>query len=272
MSADHPIQVMAITGGKGGVGKTSVSVNLGLALAETGKRVLLLDADLGLANVDVLLGIKAERTIADVVNGDCDLSDVLIRTESGLSVIPAASGIQSVVNMGPQQHAGIIHAFSALANDIDILLIDTAAGISDSVISFVRAAQEIAIVLCDEPSSMTDAYALIKLLHRDCRKHDFRIIANMVRSPEEGRRLFGKFSAVAQRFLDVRMQYAGSIPFDDLARKATQRQRPVLHAYPGSPAAVAYRSLAREVNTWPVGQQASGHLEFFVERLVQNTA
>lgn len=268
----HPIQVMAITGGKGGVGKTSISVNLGLALAESGKRVLLLDADLGLANVDVLLGVKADKTIADVMNGHCDLRDIMIRTESGLRVIPAASGIQSVVNMSPQQHAGIIHAFSELAEDIDVLMIDTAAGISDSVISFVRAAQEIVIVLCDEPSSMTDAYALIKLLNRDCQKRDFRVIANMTRSPAEGQRLFNKFSAVAQRFLDIRLQYAGDVPFDDMARKATQRQKPVLEAYPGSPSAVAYRALAKKVISWPIETQASGHLEFFVERLVQSPA
>ena len=163
----HPIQVLAVTGGKGGVGKTSISVNLSLALAQLDKRVVLMDADLGLANVDILLGIKAQRTIADVLSGECSLRDIMVVAHC-IQVIPASSGVQSLVTMGPNQHAGIVHAFSELADELDVLVIDTAAGISDSVVSFVRAAQEVLVVVCDEPSSMTDAYALIKLLHRDC--------------------------------------------------------------------------------------------------------
>lgn len=138
----HPIQVLAVTGGKGGVGKTSISVNLSLGLAQLGKRVVLMDADLGLANVDILLGIKAQRTIEDVLKGECGLADILIETH-GIKVIPASSGVQSLVSMGPGQHAGIISAFSELSEVLDVLVIDTAAGISDSVISFVRAAQEV---------------------------------------------------------------------------------------------------------------------------------
>jgi flagellar biosynthesis protein FlhG len=135
VNGEQPIQVVAITGGKGGVGKTSVSVNLGLALTGLGKRVTLLDADLGLANVDVLLGIRAERTIADVMVGECELRDIVVRTASGLSVIPASSGIQSVANMGAMEHAGLINAFSELGDDMDVLLIDTAAGIAVHVAS-----------------------------------------------------------------------------------------------------------------------------------------
>lgn len=272
MSGEQPIQVVAITGGKGGVGKTSVSVNLGLALTGLGKRVTLLDADLGLANVDVLLGIRAERTIADVMNGHCGLRDIVVRTESGLSVIPASSGIQSVANMGPMEHAGLIHAFSELGDDMDMLLIDTAAGIADNVVSFVRASREVIVVVCDEPSSMTDAYALIKVLNRDCRKRDFRIVANMTRNATEGEKLFRKFAAAATRFLDVNLQYAGDIPWDDTLRKSTQRQKPLLEGWPGCPAARAYQRLAREVAGWPVQSAASGHMEFFIERLIRDTA
>jgi len=269
VSGFHPIQVVAVTGGKGGVGKTSVSVNLSLALAGLDQRVVLLDADLGLANVDVQLGIRADRTIADVMDGHCDLKDVLIRVDDRLSIIPAASGVQSLVQMGPLEHAGIISAFGELADEMDVLVIDSAAGISEHVISFVRAAQEILIVVCDEPSSMTDAYALIKVLNRDCQKRDFRVVANMTRSADEGPRLFSKFSRVAERFLDVNLHYAGNIPQDDMVRKATQRQRAVVQAYPGCPASRAFQNLARTVSEWPVEKQASGHLEFFVERLVQ---
>lgn len=265
----NPIQVLAVTGGKGGVGKTSISVNLSLALAAMDKRVVLMDADLGLANVDILLGIKANKTIADVLTGSCGLADILVETH-GIKVIPASSGVQSLVSMGPGQHAGIIQAFSEIADEMDVLVVDTAAGISDSVVSFVRAAQEVMVVVCDEPSSMTDAYALIKLLNRDCHVRDFRILANMTRSADEGMSLFSRFSAVAGRFLDVNLRYAGDIPFDDNVRKASQRQRPLLEAYPASKASEAYRKLAREVSGWHVRSQASGQLEFFVERLVQS--
>lgn len=265
----HPIQVLAVTGGKGGVGKTNISVNLGLALAELNRRVVLMDADLGLANVDILLGISATTTLADVMEGRCGLSDILIESH-GIKVIPASSGVQSLVQMGQGQHAGIIHAFSELADELDVLIVDTAAGISDSVVSFVRAAQEVIVVLCDEPSSMTDAYALIKLLNRDCQVRDFRILANMTRSPEEGQNLFKRFTAVTGRFLDVNLRYAGDIPFDDNVRKASQRQRPLLKAYPDSKASAAYRRLAREVSSWHIRSHASGQLEFFVERLVHS--
>jgi flagellar biosynthesis protein FlhG len=267
----NPIQVLAVTGGKGGVGKTSISVNLSLALAQLDKRVVLMDADLGLANVDILLGIKAQRTIAEVMSGECELRDIVIETH-GIKVIPASSGVQSLVTMGPGQHAGIISAFSDLADEMDVLVVDTAAGISDSVVSFVRAVQEVLVVVCDEPSSMTDAYALIKLLHRDCQLKDFRILANMTRSPGEGQNLFNRFSGVAGRFLDVNLRYAGDIPYDETLRKAVQRQRPAIDAYPGCKASEAYRRLAKQVSQWPVRAEATGQLEFFVERLVQGVA
>mgnify|MGYP003675824053 CR=1 FL=1 len=265
-----PVQVVAITGGKGGVGKTNVSVNLSLALAEAGKRVILMDADLGLANVDIQLGIKADKTLADVMSGECTLRDVLITTVGGLKVIPAASGVQSLTQLGPAEHAGLIRAFSELDDQLDMLIIDTAAGISESVVSFVRAAQEVVVVVCDEPSSITDAYALVKLLSRDYGMQRFRVLANMTRTPEEGRNLYAKFVRVAERFLDVTLQYAGDIPWDDAVRKSAQRQKATLEVYPSSKAAIAYRKLAQEVADWPINRQASGRLEFFIERLLMS--
>lgn len=265
-----PVQVLAITGGKGGVGKTNVAVNVSLALAGEGKRVILMDADLGLANVDIQLGLKADRTLQQVLSGECSLRDILLTTPGGVKVIPAASGVQSLTQLSSQSHAGIIQAFSELDEQLDILVIDTAAGISDSVVSFVRAAQEVMVVVCDEPSSITDAYALVKLLNRDYGMTRFRVLANMTRSPEEGKALFNKFVKVAERFLDVSLQYAGDIPWDESVRKAAQRQRAAIEAYPNSKCAVAYRQVAREIARWPVNRQASGRLEFFVERLLMN--
>jgi len=265
----HPVQVIAVTGGKGGVGKTNVSVNLALALAELGRRVMLLDADLGLANVDVLLGLRPKRTLADVVAGKCELRDVLLLGPGGIHIVPAASGTQSMVHLSPMQHAGLIQAFSDLADDLDILIVDTAAGIGDEVVSFVRAAQEILLVVTDEPTSITDVYALIKLLNRDYGVTRFRMLANMTHTPQEGRNLFAKLSKVTDRFLDVALQYVGAIPYDEMVRKAVQKRSAVYEAYPHSRCALAFKSVAQKVNTWPLPATPRGHLEFFIERLIQ---
>lgn len=267
----HPVQVIAVTGGKGGVGKSNISVNLSLALAAMSRRVVLMDADLGLANIDILLGIRAEKTIADVLSGECDLRDILIKGPGGIRIVPAASGVQHMASLNAQQHGAMIQAFSDLEDQLDVLVIDTAAGISDTVVSFVRAAQEVLVVVCDEPSSITDAYALIKLLNKEYGLVRFRVIANMVGSPKEGHNLFIKLSGVCERFLDVTMQYVGAVPFDEHVRKAVQRQKPVLEMFPQAKASQAYRQLANKVDEWPVLSSPRGHLEFFVESLLASS-
>lgn len=265
----RPIKVIAITGGKGGVGKTNVSVNLSVALAEMQRRVVLMDADLGLANVDVLLGLQPRYTMADVLSGERQMRDILLTGPGGIKVVPASSGISQMAGLTAQEHAAIIHSFSDLAEQLDILIIDTAAGISDTVVSFVRAAQEILVVVCDEPSSITDAYALIKLLNTDHNVHRFRVIANMTRSTQEGLNLFNKLNGVCERFLDVTLQYLGHIPFDENVRKSVQKRKVLLEFAPRTKAAQAIRALAQKVDALPVSHSAKGHLEFFFDRLVE---
>ncbi len=269
MSTQHPVQVIAVSGGKGGVGKSNVSINLALALVEQGRRVVLLDADLGLANIDILLGISATRTIEDVLAGVCSLRDVLVTGPGGIKIVPASSGTQRMANLGLQEHAGLIAAFSEISDELDVLIIDTAAGISEGVMSFIRAAQEVLVVVTDEPTSITDAYAQIKLLNRDYGLFRFRVVANMVKTEQDGRLLFAKLAKVTDRFLDVALQYVGSIPFDEHVKKAVQKQRPVLEAYPRAKASLAFKALAQKVDSWPLASTPRGHLEFFVERLVQ---
>ena len=264
----RPVKVIAVTGGKGGVGKSSVSVNLATMLAQQGKNTMLMDADLGLANVDVMLGLNARVNLSHVVSGECALEEIIVDGPAGLKVIPSASGKNNMLNLSTVQHGGLIRAFSELVQDVDVLLIDTAAGIAENVVTYTRAAHEVIVVVCDEPASLTDAYALIKVLHRDHGVSRFQVLANMTNSAYEGTRLFEKLSRVAQKFLDVTLSYIGAIPHDEYLRKAVQRQQAVVEAFPRSRSAVAFRKLAKKAEGWPLPMGASGQLEFFIERLV----
>ena len=265
----RPVRAIAVTGGKGGVGKTNVSVNLGVAAAELGQKVMLLDADLGLANIDVVLGLHPQYDLSHVMRGECTLDEVLIEGPSGLKVIPGASGVQALADLSSAEHTGLIRAFSELAGDTELLIVDTAAGISETVLSFSRASHEIVVVVCDEPASITDAYAIIKLLNRDYGHQRFRILANMVRSAQEGRELFNKMCRVTDRYLDVTLGFMGAVPYDDSLRKAVRAQRPVVQAFPRSRVAQVFRNLAKKIETWPQPGGANGQVQFFVERLIK---
>ncbi len=264
-----PVRVITVTSGKGGVGKTNVSVNLAMALSNAGKRVTIMDADLGLGNIDVLLGLHPEYTLNHVIQGEQQLDDVIVHGPGNMSIIPASSGVQSMAELSPSQHAGLIQAFSEMNHNLDVLLVDTAAGITDSVISFSRAAQDVLVVVNDEPASITDAYALIKVLNREYGLFRFRVLCNRVKSAQQGRELYSTITRVTDRFLDVALDYVGFVPDDDFVVKAIRKQRPVVDAYPRSKASMAFRTLAEKVNKWPIPTNAGGHLEFFVERLVQ---
>jgi flagellar biosynthesis protein FlhG len=265
-----PVRTIAVTGGKGGVGKTNISVNLSMALADMGKRTLLLDADLGLANVDVLLGLTPKFTLADLVAGRCTLEEVLIDMPNGLMVVPAASGRRHMAELPPAQHVGLVNVFSELQRELDVMVIDTAAGITDSVLTFCQAAQDAVVVVCDEPASITDAYALIKVLSRERGVDRVQIVANMVRDLNEGRLLYDKLSRVCEKFLgDVSLNYLGCVPQDDWLRLSVQRQQPVVKAYPSSPSAQAIAEIARRTARWQAPTVPRGNVEFFVERIIQ---
>ena len=270
MAQPNPVKVIAVTSGKGGVGKTNVSVNLAVAMSDAGRRVMLLDADLGLANVDVLLGLQPECNLSHVINGERTLEEIILNGPSGVMVVPAASGVKRLAELSTIENAGLIRAFSELNHDVDTLIIDTAAGINESVTSFSRAAQGVLVVVCDEPASITDAYALIKVLSLDYDTQHFRVLANQVQSAQEGRDLFNKISRVTDRYLDVTLEFIGVVPHDDYLRKAVRKQRAVVQAYPRSRSALAFKNLAQKTDRWPVPCAAGGHLEFFIERLIQS--
>ena len=271
MTQSRPVRVIAVSSGKGGVGKTNVTVNLAISLAASGKKVMIMDADLGLANIDVLLGLHTKLNISHVLSGEYDLSEIIIDAPGGIKIIPAASGVSSMAGLSDVENAAIINAFSELESDLDVLIIDTAAGIDKSVVSFCRASQEVVVVVCDEPSSITDAYALIKVLNKEQGINRFRILPNMAYDLKEGRELFNKILKVTDRFLDVSLDFLGAIPFDTYLRKSVKKQTAVSMAYPRSPSAQAFGMVAQRINKWPMPKRPGGHLEFFVERLINSS-
>ena len=263
-----PVQVVAVTGGKGGTGKTNIAVNLAQALANDGQRTLLLDADLSMANVDVLLGLVATHTVSDVLDGACRLEDIMITVSDNLQVIPAASGIKQLADMGQQECAGLVRTFSELKQPIDFLLVDTATGISECVASFCRAATEILVVVCNEPAAIKDSISQIRLFSSTYGVNRFRILANRVETAYEAQELF---QIVISQFTDnhtPQLLFAGFIPNDENLRKAVSQHQLVLTAYPRSRAAMAFKNLARRVAEWPQPDHAGGHIEFFVERWI----
>ncbi len=264
------VKVITVTGGKGGVGKSSVSLNIAVALTLLGKKVMLFDADLGLANIDVMLGLKVDKNLGHVLSGECELKDILQTGPHGLRIVPASSGLKQMVELTMEQHVGLIRAFSTLDEDIDFFIVDTAAGISDMVLSFCRAAQDVLMVVCNEPTSVADAYAQMKVLSRDYGVKKFKIIGNQLHSLDEGKLMYQKLVAVTERFIDATLELVGCIPVDMNMRKAIRQRSCVVDLFPTSPAARAFKTLANRIVTWPIPNVPGGHLEFFVENLISS--
>ena len=205
----------------------------------------------------------------DVLQNDKALQDILVTGPEGITVVPGASGFSEMANLSSVHHVAIVNAFSTLTENFDVLLVDTAAGISDSVLRFAEAAQEVMIVVCDEATSITDAYATIKLLSTERGVTRFRIVTNMTRAGGDGTRLFEKMLRVTDRFLDVTLNHAGSIPYDDRVWRSIQMQTPFVTAFPSSLAASAIKKLATTADNWDLPTKARGNIEFFVDRLLR---
>ena len=227
-------RVISITSGKGGVGKTNIATNLAYALAQAGRKVLVFDADLGLANIDILLGITPEYTIEHVIKGKKRLSDVIVHTTEGIHILPSSSGVEELTNLSLFQKKRLIDEFSLLNEIYDFLIIDTPAGISSNVIYFNLAASEIINVVEPDPTSFTDAYALMKVLSIRYGVDEFKIIVNCVDSERQAKDLFGKMNLVCKKFLEIRLEYLGHIFKDEKLIDAVRRQRPIIELYPYS--------------------------------------
>ncbi len=263
-------RVISVTSGKGGVGKTNVVVNLALAFSRLGKRVLVLDADLGLANIDVLLGLVPKYTIEHFFGREKNLSEILIEGPGGMRILPASSGVSSLVDLNESQKLFLLEEVDVLAEEIDVLLIDTGAGISSNVLYFNMAAQESIVVVTPEPTAMTDAYALIKVLSTHCEKKHFMMLVNFVSDEEEAKRVFRKISKVADRFLkSLSIDYLGFIPFDEKLPMAVKHQRPVLDLFPKASSSRRFEDIASTLFRRPTSARETGGIQFFWKRLFQ---
>lgn len=239
--------VVAITSGKGGVGKTLTTVNLAIAARKMGLSVMIFDGDLGLANVDVVLGLSPRYNIRDVLDGHAKLADIIIDGPMGMKVIPSGSGVTSLTQLSFVQRQNLLEQIEGLDLEIDILLIDTGAGISDNVLHFNTAADRTVIVTTSEPHSMTDAYAMIKVLSEDYQRTKIDLVVNQVRSQDEGRRVAEKLSAVAERFLSVSPTYLGCIPHDPQVQKWVRERRAAGDQSAHSIAGQAWAQLAQKI-------------------------
>lgn len=263
-----PVQVVAVTGGKGGVGKSNVAINVALELGKLGQSVLVLDADLGLANLDVLCNLKPRGTLEQVFEGKVSLDDIVLPINDKVSLLPACSGVTRITSLSQAEYGGLIHAFNSLNLPIDTLIIDTPAGISSQVTSFCRAAREVMVVVCDEPTSITDAYSMIKVLNTEFNVSRINVLVNKVSSSQQGVDLFNKIIRVADKNLDVMLNYLGTVPYDEHLQRGVQSQKPVVNSYPGSRSAIAFQKLAKKIHGWPEPNHPIGRVEFFIERLI----
>ncbi len=238
---------VCFSSGKGGVGKTSIAVNTALALVDRGFKVLLVDGDLGLANVDVMLGLSVQATIRDIIARDEEPGAVLVYPEPGFAVLPASSGVPDMVNLGPEDQALIGQLLQALSADFDMVLVDVAAGIGSSVLWFNTVVHHNIVVITPDPTSITDAYALIKVLLRDYGRKRFHLIANMVRNEKEGMQICQGLIKVVKKFLDIEPDYLGFVPRDNLMAKAVREQVPAIRCEKTGKADDAIRKLAAKI-------------------------
>ena len=266
------MDVIGIASGKGGVGKTTTSVNLAVGLAMRGHKVMLFDADMGLSNAQLALGCTTAFNFGHVLSGEKTLAEIIVTTRQGIRLVPGASGVQKLASLSPLEASGIVQAFSSIEEDIDFLIVDSAAGISSSVLTFMQASQRRLIVLRDEPSSIADAYGTIKVLINECKLDEIYVVPNMVDSQAAGRLLYKRINDVCKKFLGQPVQYLHSITNDEHMLAAARNYQSVLEFAPGGNAARDFRKLAETVDRLNVTATPSGGLQFFFERMIAQKA
>ena len=261
--------VFTVTSGKGGVGKTNIVGNLAITYQRMKKRVLIFDADLGLANIDIIFGINPKYTIEEVIKGEKELSQIIAKGPEGVAIIPASSGVQELSHLTEGQKIHLLNEFDLLNNMYDILLIDTGAGISSNVMYFNLAAQERIVVVTPEPTSITDAYALIKVMFMQHGTKEFIILMNMVRNEKEAVSVYKHLSRVVEKFMgSISLDYAGYIPYDKHLHESVNRREPVTCCYPRSSSSQSFKKLAEYLLDHTGGRHQDGSIQFFWKKLM----
>ncbi len=255
-------RVLAITSGKGGVGKTNVVAGLAITLARMGQRVVVMDADFGLANLDILLGLSPQYTLEHVLRGEKLIEEILLEGPLGIRIIPASSGIQELTRLDTMAELRLVQGLQRVAETTDWLLIDTAAGIHDSVVKLLMAAQEVVLVTTPEPTSLVDAYAMVKVLHLRDPEKGVWLMVNNGQSLDEAQETIQQLQAATQRFLGKDLRVLGVLPADPHVLQAVRQQRSVADLYPGSPSGLALEALARQLQS-QVPLQADGIAAFW---------
>jgi len=268
----RPASVFAITSGKGGVGKTNVVANLAAALALRKKRVMVIDGDLGLANLDLFLGVRPAYTLADFFAGLATLDEIIIPNRNGILLLPSARGAQEITALRHDQKAALLTELDALSPEVDLVLVDAGSGISDTVTYFATSAQEIVVVVTPEPSSITDAYALIKVLAFVYQEKRFWILANNVSGEAEARRLFDALSGTVLRFLNASLDLFGWVPRDPQLIRAVARSQMVVTDAADAPSAKAFACMAeRLIQITSTRSRVKANLQFFFRRMLEGS-
>jgi len=259
---------IAVASGKGGVGKTSMSVNLGLTFAQMKKRTTLLDADFGMANAHILLGVKPEFFISDALKGTVSITQTLCAGPAGLNFVSGGSGLIDMLNLDKKTRYQTIRLFDEIADDTDILVADVPAGASDSSLAFVAAADKVLIVLVGEPTSFLDAYSLIKAANIDAGLTNFSVVVNMTQSEAQAKAHFEKFKSIALRFLDVRLDYVGHLPLSTRVRQSIVSRKPISIDAKESRENACFQKIAKNILTSPNNE--TGGIRFFDQQIVRN--
>lgn len=247
-NSEESVRLIAVTSGKGGVGKTNVVANLAIALAKQDKKVLIFDADTGLGNIDILLGLVSKYNLSHVLKREKKMKEVIINHREGVQILPAASGIQQLAELNRDQRLIISEEFATLSGDYDIILLDTGAGISSNVTFFCAAAHDILVVVSPEPTSLTDAYALVKVLFKNYNQKQFKLLVNLVKSDKEAKEVYRQFSSVLHRFLPlISLDYMGYVLYDENMAKSVRMQKAIIDCYPYSKASKGFFELAGKI-------------------------
>jgi flagellar biosynthesis protein FlhG len=267
-----PLRVVAITSGKGGVGKTNIACNLAVLAARGGRKVLLIDADLGLANADIVLGIAPHHHLGHLLDGSVPLDGVLAEGPNGLRIIAASTGVQELTRLEDCQKLRLVEALEEIEDRFDLIVIDCGAGIGDNVLFFAGAAQESLLVVSPEPTSLTDAYAAVKVLSQQAGVENFAVVVNPVPTEAHGRDVFSKLTRVTERFLQARVRFAGWLPRDENLQRALMAQRPVVELFPRSPASRGLALLLSQLVDRSPPASLQGGLKFLWQRVQRESA